>query len=267
MTSSGNPWDVFAALKIERGRHAGEIVEYADLSSINISSEAKLWACKGIDGLLNDDPNWNTFGIPHDRHRMKTFCTMFNLKYRSFRDGWWRNYKNERPCHSSTGKPISSDEASMKSLADDLYDRQRAGLPRWTDADIIQRVQQSRIETAHRHGKSLVEISRIVSPSKKSAEKLLNQYGIFSRKPQVCTEARDKATADMRLFFIWVTVFMPVFGNLPPFKKFNADLSMVGVKPQGMGQRVWIARREEWEKDDKLVADFGIEPQMGLWSS
>lgn len=48
---------------------------------------------------------------------------------------------------------------------------------------------------------------------------------------------------------------MATFGQLPGYKKWNSDQSMVGIEPSGTGMKVWIAKEEEVNAHDRLVVE------------
>jgi hypothetical protein len=76
------PEDTF---KIVRDKRSHKISFANDLSNHDFTLEERLWACKGLNGDLEDDENWKLLNIDVSNRSAKSyFCDLFNFSYTTF---------------------------------------------------------------------------------------------------------------------------------------------------------------------------------------
>lgn len=222
--------------------------QYINLSGYDFSNESKIWVCKGLNGELEDDLHWISLNVAKDCHATVNFCKLFNLNVSTVKK-WRVHFKNNDFQHAHSGKPKMIDENEMLAIANKVA----TARPRLTTVQMCEALKVGAKVTAQKRGCSIVGISNIECLSRNSFSSYVNEYKLTSRTGQPVFQDRAKAIADCRLACCWVVVFMAVFGQLPSYKKWNSDQSMVGIEPNGTNVKVWISNQEEVDEHDRLV--------------
>lgn len=242
-------WEVF---EITRSRRTNNITYYANLSETTLSNAEKLWACKGVDGELEDDVHWRNLELVYDERFIKSnlinFCTMFSINYENhFRNWFYRNYRRNKYSYDTAGKPKRIDNEELIIIKNKIKDLKYKPNP----AALSILLNEAQVNTAVKRGRSMVQIALIDNLSPKAIS--LYSGGLWKRrKGQSTFQARQTALEDKRALAHWASVLMATMGNLPPYKKFNSDQSMVGIKAAGSNNIVFIACEEEVEAHEKL---------------
>lgn len=244
------PWEIF---EIKRSLRSNEILTANDLSDYPLSDAEKDLACRAVDGKLTegDEMNWwNNIGLDTKSYYVKKeFCNLFGIPIGTFLNWFNRNYKGNKFAHEKSGPPRKIDDSTMKSLCHHLL----TSAVKPDDIVFNDLLLEAQKTTAKKRRVSINDQASIEDLCIASKKMYTKEYGLKDKKCQKSTEAREKALADKRLRAHWITVLLAVMGNLPAYKKFNSDDSMVGVMAEGSLCRVWVATRQEVEKHDREV--------------
>jgi len=243
------PWEVF---EINRSRRTNVITYSANLSETILSNAEKLWACKGVDGELEDDIHWKNLELVYDERKPKSnmvkFCDLFSISYENtFKNWFYRNYRKNKYSYELVGKPKRIDNEELIIVKNKIKGLRYK--PNATTVGVF--LNEAQVNTAVKRGRSLVQIALIDNLSPKA----ISEYssGLWKiRKGQVTFQARQTALEDKRALAHWIAVLMATMGYLPPYKKHNSDQSMVGIKTAGSNNIVFIACEEEVEAHDRL---------------
>jgi len=245
------PWEIFSQTTSNSNRLRNKIIYYNDLSSkdVLLTNEQKNWACLGLDGKLENDPNWQILEIKNDKFRINNFCNIFSLDLGNVRNWFYRNYKKGKYAYEKVGRQQLIDGETMIALKNTV--KSMTNKP--TTKRLNEMLNEAQLTTANKRGRTIIEQSLIENLNVKTLKIYSDQYGLSERTGQVSFAARERATSDKRCLAHWIVVLILVFGNLPPYKKFNLDHSMVGIDAEGSNNKVWIASEEEVESYDRLV--------------
>jgi hypothetical protein len=232
MAANGEPWKVVFDVVI--GGRSHEILSYNDLSNFgSIDACSKVWAVRCLIGEIQNDEHWAKLQIPGDKHNVAKFCDLFGLSPDTVRS-WISRYRNRGFLLGSDGRPTLIDDDIMIDLSKTVQSSSK----RLSNNDLVRLMIDCARQTLHRKGGSTVAQEKIQSISQATFSHYANAYSLTKRSGQIVFPEREKAIADKRLACSWVAVLMAVFGQLPAYKKWNSDQSMVGVEPAGMRTQI-----------------------------
>jgi hypothetical protein len=232
------------------GARSGVLYNLANLQGYEFTNQAKEWVCKGLNGDLTEDNHWQLLDIKNDCHNTKVFCELFNLNMNTVKT-WTQLYRKHIYQHEFKGQPKMIDHDTMLAIKEQVI----SARPRLTTPQICQKFKEGAQATGRLRGFSELQVHNIEAPKSSAFDSYVTAYKLNSRVGQPIFADRAKAIADSRLVCCWVVLFMTVFGQLPDYKKWNSDQSMVGIEPNGTNVRVWIANEEEVETHDRMVVE------------
>lgn len=246
------PWEKIFQVRL--GFRSGEILSANDLSGFvnSIDRDSQEWVCRGLLRELEDDSLWNQFGLPGNVHDVSYFCSLFHLNTKTVQ-GCIKKYREGKYLNGGMG---GAPHLLSHSVMVDLKQRIMTMKPRPTTAQLRHLLVEAARQTAKDRGKTILEQEKIQCISfQGSFQHYIKEYGLLKRKGQAVYPERAKAIADKRLVCSWIVVLMTTFGQLPGYKKWNSDQSMVRIEPSGTGMKVWIAKEEEVNAHDRLIVE------------
>ena len=248
------PWDRdFRAIFDIKVNSRGVILSANDLSKWEFCAEAKQWAVDAVNGLKDEDEFWTRLNIKSNSvHTKREFCDLFHITLNTLRQWCKRKYNHS----GSAGRPKKINDESMQKVYEKIREGGQANNCR--PSNLGKLLTDAAVETAQSRGKSVIDCQKIINNGVSISAQLtyVDEYGLTCRLAQKTNVARELALACLRLLCHWITVYASANRFLPSFKKWNSDQSMVGVKTDGSGTRVWICKEEAaeaMEREERLV--------------
>ena len=204
-------------------------ISYRDLSSATLSVMEKTF-------LGSEAANMTSFLIWKSSviSKLRQISNRYHIPYTTVKR-WSQKVVLKKPIVNSLGRPHSMDETARDAFTATLLQR-RAAKNCVPVAETLTLLAEGVTATRIRQGKR--GLDAISSISVTTQKKLFKQCNIVRRKPQILTDARQKACLCPRLSYIWGCVLMAYSANLMAENKWNADATTIIVSMKGTGSLV-----------------------------
>lgn len=169
---------------------------------------------------------------------LRRIATRHSIPVSTVRE-WMNKVARSLPITNKIGRPSAMDEEAIQKFQNTL-ELQRTVKNAVPFAETVELLGVGATETKMRQGKRGAAAISIMCPT--TQKKLFKQCHVVKVKPQILTDARNRACRCPRISYIWGCVCMAYSSNLRAEQKWNADATTIVISESGTGSYVCVIK-------------------------